>query len=136
MEEKLTNLDQVNVRGEYKVATYSRYVLPSLRFHLSVHNIHQCRLESLNLMAKKILRRWMDFPRMGACDLSIFHPFILGIKRSFQVYLEGHLGAQLQSSLLGDRGMQEWRFLDTGRRPRRRCRRWYWGRPKISQGIW
>ena len=107
MEEKLTNLDQVNVKGEYKVATYSRYVLPSLRFHLSVHNIHQCHLESLDLMAKKFLKKWMDFPRMGACDLSIFHPSILGIKKPSQVYLEGHIGAHIQSRMLGDRDVQE-----------------------------
>ena len=44
---------------------------------------------------------------MGACNLSIFHPSILGIKRPSQVYLEGHLGAHLQSRLLGDKDVQE-----------------------------
>ena len=41
LEEKLSNVDKTLVRGEYKMAIYSRYILPSLQFHFTVHNIHQ-----------------------------------------------------------------------------------------------
>ena len=39
LNEKLENINKASVRGEYKLAIYSRYALPSLRFHLSVHNL-------------------------------------------------------------------------------------------------
>ena len=65
LETKLSNLDQCLVRGEYKVAIYSRYVLPSLRFHLSVHNIHQTHLDKLDHLAKTYLKKWLKFPTRG-----------------------------------------------------------------------
>ena len=49
---KLENLNNCLVRGEYKVAIYSRYLLPSLRFHMSVHNIHQTQLDKLDHLAR------------------------------------------------------------------------------------
>ena len=33
--QKLSNLDNSSVRGEYKMAVYTRYILPSLRYHLT-----------------------------------------------------------------------------------------------------
>ena len=40
LNKKLENLDKCLIRGEYKIAIYSRYLLPSLRFHMSVHIKH------------------------------------------------------------------------------------------------
>ena len=45
---KLENLDKCLIRGEYKVAIYSRYLLPSLRFLMSVHSIHQTHIDKLD----------------------------------------------------------------------------------------
>ena len=60
---KLDNLtNKCFARGEHKVATYSRYILPSLRFHLSVHNIHQTHLDQLDSLARKHLKIWLGFP--------------------------------------------------------------------------
>ena len=59
LEEKLSNVDSTLVRGEYKVAIYSRYILPSLQFHFTVHNIHQTHLDLLDNMAKKFLKSWL-----------------------------------------------------------------------------
>ena len=36
----LENIDKTKVRAEYKVAIYTRYALPSLRYHLTVHTLH------------------------------------------------------------------------------------------------
>ena len=55
LEEKLANLDTTLVRGEYKVAVYSRYVLPSLQFHFAVHNIHKTHLDLSDASARKYL---------------------------------------------------------------------------------
>ena len=40
LEVKLENLKKTVVRGEYKVAVYCRYILPSHQFNFSVHSIH------------------------------------------------------------------------------------------------
>lgn len=66
LEEKLVNLDQSLVRGEYKVAIYSRYILPSLQFHFSFHSIHQTHLDVLDGLARRFLKCWLSFPKRGA----------------------------------------------------------------------
>ena len=38
----------------------------------------------------------------GVTDLSIFHPYMLGIKPPSQLYLEGHAGNYLNSVVRGD----------------------------------
>ena len=48
---KLKNIDETKVRGEFKVAIYTRYALPSLRYHLTVHTMHKTHLEELDLTA-------------------------------------------------------------------------------------
>ena len=89
------------------MAIYSRYVMPSLRFHLSVHNIHQTHLDKLDHLAKRYLKTWLKFPTRGVTDLSIFHPYMLGVKPPSQVYLEGHAGNYLNSVVRGDPVVQE-----------------------------
>ena len=42
---KLENIDNTMVRAEYKVAIYTRYALPSLRYHLTVHTLHKTHLD-------------------------------------------------------------------------------------------
>ena len=102
LEMKLSNLDKVEVKGEHNVAVYSKYVPPSLRFHLTVHNVHQSHLDELDAIARRLLRKWLEFPTRRVSDTSIFHPSILGIQRPSQVYLYGLVGAHLQSRLLCD----------------------------------
>ena len=107
LKKKLSNLDNCSVRGEYKVAIYSRYLLPSLRFHLSVHSIHQTHLDKLDHLARQFLKSWLKFPTRGVTDLSIFHPYMLGVKPPSQVYLEGHAGNYLNSMVRGDPVVKE-----------------------------
>ena len=56
LEAKLTNLDNAPVRNEYKIATYDRYLLPSLRYHFSVHTVNQTHLDQLDMSANKFLK--------------------------------------------------------------------------------
>ena len=93
-----------------KVAIYSRYLVPSLRFHMAVHNIHHTQLDKLD----QYLKSWLKIPANGVKDLSIFHPYMLGVKPPSRLYLEGHAGNYLQhvgisslssySSFLGGQG--------------------------------
>ena len=43
---KLVKINKTKVRAEYKMAVYTRYALPSLRYHLTVHSLHKCHLEA------------------------------------------------------------------------------------------
>ena len=107
LECKLENLNETRVRGEYKIAVYSRYILPSLQFHFSVHNIHKTHLDILDHLARKFLKSWLNFPSRGVTDLGIFHPSILGIKYPSQVYQEAHMNSFISLKLSEDPVVRE-----------------------------
>ena len=109
LECKLNKLNETKVRGEYKIAVYSRDILPSLPFHFSVHNIHKSHLDILdqlacqlikNIQARKFLKSWLFFPSRGVIDLGIFHPSILGIKFPSQVI--SHINSFISLKLSDD----------------------------------
>ena len=102
LETKLNNLDEkCFARKEYKIAVYSRYILPSMRYHLTVHNLHQTHLDILDMCAQKYLKKWLDIPTRGATSQEIFHQYLLGINPVSQVNLEGHARAsRVKGSLL------------------------------------
>ena len=41
------------------MAIYVRYALPSLRYHLTVHNLHKTHMEELDLIAQSYLKKWL-----------------------------------------------------------------------------
>ena len=83
-----------SLRGEYKANIYVRYALPSLRYFMSVHHIHKTHEDQLDNIAKKYLKKWYNIQKNGVTDtdISIFHPYMLGIKTPSQVYKEAHTG--------------------------------------------
>ena len=104
---KLSNIDKTKVRGEFKVAVYTRYALPALRYHLTVHTVHKTHLEELDLAAQVYLKKWLGIPAKGATSAGIFSPMLLGVKPVSQVYLEGHVGAYINSKLVADEDTRE-----------------------------
>ena len=74
LETKLSNIHKSSLRGEHKIAIYSRYVLPSLRFYKSVRHIHKIHQEKLDTIVRKYLKSWLRIPSRGATDASRFHP--------------------------------------------------------------
>ena len=57
LNKKLQNIDNSSLRGEYKMKIYSRYALISMRYHLSVHDIHKTHLDKLDSIARKYLKQ-------------------------------------------------------------------------------
>ena len=102
LKKKLQNIDNSNLRGEHKLKIYSRYALISMRYHLSVHDIHKTHLDKMDNMARKYLKKWLNIPSHGASDISIFHPYVLGVKTPSQLYLESHAGNYTMMRLKGD----------------------------------
>ena len=47
LEEKLNNIDNAKVRGEYKLAIYEQCALLSMHYHLSIYNIHTMYLKKI-----------------------------------------------------------------------------------------
>ena len=90
------------MRAEYKIAIYTRYALPSLRYHLTVHTMHKTHLEELDMVAQSYLKKWLGIPSRGATSAGIFSPLLLGIKPVSHVYMEGHLGSYINSKLVAD----------------------------------
>ena len=87
---KLENIDKSTLRGEFKANIYSRYALPSMRYYLNVHQLHQCHMDKLDSVAKTFLKKWLGIQKHGVTDTAIFHPYMLGLKTPSQVYLEAH----------------------------------------------
>ena len=99
---KLENIDKCTLRGEYKANLYVIYALPSLRYFMSVHHIHKTHEDQLDGLAKKYLKKWYNIPKNGVTDISIFHPYFLGIKAPSQVYKEAHTGTYTMIRFKGD----------------------------------
>ena len=59
--DKLNNIDRSLVKGEHKLAIYERHALPSMRYHLSIHNLHQTHLDALDMIAETMLKKWPIF---------------------------------------------------------------------------
>ena len=103
LETMLENINNSTLRGEYKVNIYSRYSLPSMRFYLSVHQMHQTQMSQLDNLAKKYLKKWLAIQTHGVTDISIFHPYMLAIKTPSQTYLEAHAGNHTMMRMKGDK---------------------------------
>ena len=52
LESKLDNINKAKCRGEFKLAVYERYPLPSMRYHLSIHTLHKTHLDILDMLEK------------------------------------------------------------------------------------
>ena len=73
-----------------------------MRYHLSIHNIHQTHLDKLDILATKHLKSWAGIPSRGATNLSLVHPYLMGLKVPSQMYLEGHAGNYLACKVKAD----------------------------------
>ena len=102
IEEKVKNIDNSKIRGEHKLSIYERYTLPSMRFHLAIHDIHTTHLDQLDNVVKKNIKKWLKYPTRGVTDIGIFHPYMLKVKQPSQLYLEGHAGNIAMMSIKGD----------------------------------
>ena len=60
-ETKLTNINALLIRDEYKVWIYIPYFIPSIRFLLTVHTISQNHLKKLATFTDKFVKKKMDW---------------------------------------------------------------------------
>ena len=58
------------------------------------------------MVAQRYLMRWLGLPSRGATSAGIFSPLLLAVN-PVSVYLEGHLGAYVNSNLVADADTRE-----------------------------
>ena len=102
---KLENIESSKVRGEHKLAIYERYALPSMRYHLSIHDLHETHLNELDKVSRTFIKKWLDIPPRGVTDVGLYHPYLLNIKQPSQLYLEGHASNTLLMRMKGDKNV-------------------------------
>ena len=62
----LSCINGSHVRDEFKIAVLTRYSLPSLRYVLTVHDLTNTQLSTLDGMTTKQLKAWLNIPAHGA----------------------------------------------------------------------
>ena len=99
--EKLENLNKSAVRNEFKLEIYKIYVLPSIRFLLTVHDLPITHLKKLDAVADKYLKNWAGLPRCATTAILHFNT-ALDIKNISTLYKETHAVTHASTRLSGD----------------------------------
>ena len=97
----LRNIDASSVRSEYKLEIYSRYFLPSLRFHVTVNDLCQSHLKQLDALTNRYAKKWSGLAHPAT--LAMLHmPEGLDIPSITDLYIECHTQAHVQIRKKGD----------------------------------
>ena len=64
--DQLKRIDDLLVRSEYKVRIYAEYLLGSLRFLLSVHDLNKGQIKALDDLSHSYLKRWLGLPQCAS----------------------------------------------------------------------
>ena len=101
VKEKLQNLEKMAVRNEFKLEIYKSYVLPSLRFLLTVHDLPITHLKKLDAVADKYLKSWAGLPKCATTAI-IHLNTALDIKNISTLYKETHAVTHASTRLQAD----------------------------------
>ena len=101
IKEKLENLDQTAIRSEYKLEIYQMYILPSIRFLLTVHDLPTTHLLQLDTFSDQYLKRWAGLHRCATNGI-LHMCTAMNIKRISTLYTETHCVSHAATRLKGD----------------------------------
>ncbi len=97
----MENINNSLIRNEYKVRVYQQYVIPALRFKLTVHELTLTNLHKLDALTDRYLKSWLAMPQSGT--LAVVHSNEgLGIKSLTHIYKESHAISHATSRLKAD----------------------------------
>ena len=77
-QQKLESLDQVQVRGEYKVWIYKRYLVPSFHFVMAVDPIPETAIKKMQAATLRMIKQWLNLPRCFTTS-ALHHPNVIDI---------------------------------------------------------
>ena len=101
IKEKIDNLDKTEVRTVFKIEIYQMYILPSLRFLLTVHEITKTHLKKLDVLTDQYVKRWIGLPRCATTEI-IHAKYAMNIKTITALYKEAHCVTHVATRLKGD----------------------------------
>ena len=96
------NLEKTKVRNEYKLEIYKMYILPSIRFLLTVHDLPTTYLHKLDTFTDQYIKKWAGLPRCATTSL-IHLNTALDIKKISTLYTETHCVTHCSTRLTGDK---------------------------------
>ena len=102
LEKVLNNINEVNIRNEYKLRILTGYALPSLRYMLTVHDLHDTHLKSLDTLLDKYIKQWIGIPSRGANIALVHTPEGFNIPTISDLYQTCHCLAYSRSRVKGD----------------------------------
>ena len=86
----LENVQSTLVRPELKLKIYEKYILSSVKFLLTVHDLTKTQLSKLDALSARYVKKWLEFPSRGATSAIIHSPIGLDIPQLSDVYFECH----------------------------------------------
>jgi len=101
LQSKLDNINKVAIRNEFKLAIYKRYLLPSLRFLFTVHDLTKSSLKKLDDVADKMLKAWIGLPKCATRKI-IHSSRGLSVQTLSDIYEEAHVSSLVSTFLNGD----------------------------------
>ena len=105
LSEKIKNIQEAAIRGEYKLRVYVEYCVPSLRYLMTVHELTDSQLDLLGHLHTNTVKAFLGLSSRGPTPAFIHSPNGLAIPRLSDVYVESHnRKMERYGSLLAKRG--------------------------------
>ena len=101
IEKKILNINKTEIRNEFKMWIYHHYLLPSIRFILTIHALTKTDLTKLDNMCHKHLKVWAGLPRCATNSI-FHHQKSLNITSISDLYREAHCLNYANIKLKGD----------------------------------
>ena len=102
----IENINASHVRHEFKVAVFTRYSLPSLRYLFSVHDLTNTQLAELDSLVSAQLKKWLNIPLHGATPAILYSRDGLQFRLPSDMYKESHVLSHASSRLRADPKVQ------------------------------
>ncbi len=101
LKECLENISNCLVSDSHKLEIYTKYLLPAIRFRLTVHEITATNLKTLDRMCDQYLKQWLHIPQSGTPAM-LHAKSAMNIKTLEHIYKECHAIAHTTSRLKAD----------------------------------
>ena len=98
----LVNIENTSIRNEHKLKVYSRYLIPAIRFKLTVHELTATNLSKLDQLCDRYIKKWLSLPQSGTRAV-IHTPEALNIKSISHLYKEAHAISHATSRVKADK---------------------------------
>ena len=96
------NITTCSIRDEFKLKVYTQYAMPSVRYMLTVHELTDTQLDSLDHMHTNTVKSLMGLPPKGPTPAFIHSPDGLGFPRISDIYSESHTLAYARCMVKAD----------------------------------